>query len=449
MQTKITYIKTALFWISATAALYAQSATLTMEQALRRAKNGNKTIQLQVLEEQQAREQLRESKSHLMPQIAANLGYSYYFDRQVIFLPGFFAGTTNPVEDVAVGGRNTYNGVVSLQQPIVAIGAQQLVKASKIKEKLEREKTADLHNRVALQVSTRYLEMLMMNRQLDLLEQSVERNKSALKDARALFAQGRNLKTDTLRSAIAVSQMNSSVSYLKNNIEVAGMDLKRLIGWEEAGELLLTDSLEIDPTIRFSTHYQLEEALQSAEEHRRDISMQKLNIDLQHRRIKVAQAAWWPQLSLIGQYQLQAQSDDLKLDAYVWPSTSFVGLQLHVPIFNGNRTHSQIRQAKIKAEQEALQLTDLQAVVKTELATLVSQWKEGITQLDIQTTTVKAAEVNHRMIESRFKNGLSSRLELTDAELALTQTKINYLAAVYQLRRLDIQLQAATGLLTL
>lgn len=435
--------------MSTVTVLHAQTASLSMKEALDRAKNGNKTIQLQVLEERLAQEQVRESKSHLLPQIGANMGYSYYFDRQQIFLPGFFAGTTNPVEDVAVGGRNTFNGVVSLQQPILALGAQQLTKASKINEKLEREKTADLQSRVALQVSTRYLEMLMMNRQLELLEQSVERNKSALKDARALFAQGRNLKTDTLRSAIAVSQMNSSVSYLKNNIEVAAMDLKRLIGWEVSEEFQLSDSLEIDPGIRYSAYYKLEETGQLAEEHRKDVSIQKLSIDLQQRKIKVAQSAWWPQLSLIGQYQLQAQADDLKLASYVWPNTSFVGLQLNIPIFNGNRTHSQIRQASIKAEQEEIRLSDLKDAVKTELATLVSQWKEGITQLDIQTTTVNSAEVNHQMIEARFKNGLSSRLELTDAELALTQTKINYLATVYRLRLLDVQLQAAMGLLNL
>lgn len=53
------------------------------------------------------------------------------------------------------------------------------------------------------------------------------------------------------------------------------------------------------------------------------------------------------------------------------------------------------------------------------------------------------------MTEDRFKNGLGSRLELTDAELALTQAKINYLQAVYNLRILHTELQHALGVLEL
>lgn len=449
MQIKILYIVTAVLWINTGSVLYAQKKTLTLTEALEMAKQGNKSLQIQFLEEIHSQEMSRETKSNLMPSVSANLGYSHYFDRQVIFLPGSFVGTTNPVEDVAVGGRNAYNGVISLQQPILALGAHQLNKASKINEVLEREKTADLKSRVALQVSTRYLNMLMMNRQLDLLEQSLERNHKALRDARSLYVQGRSLKTDTLRSYIAVENIKSSVSYLKNSIEVSGMELKRLIGWQESEIMELTDQLEEGIDRNSSDFYQLDEALALAEENRKDLSIQKLSMDLQQKRVKAAKAFLWPMLFLIGQYQLQAQADDLKMDYYAWPNTSFLGLQLSIPIFSGNRSHAQISQAKIRSYQEEIRLRDLTDGIKTELATNISKRKEAVTQLDIQEMTVKSAELNHHMIDERFKNGLSSRLELTDAELALTQAKINYLHAIYNLRMLQVQWQQALGLLSL
>ena len=100
-------------------------------------------------------------------------------------------------------------------------------------------------------------------------------------------------------------------------------------------------------------------------------------------------------------------------------------------------------------QQEDILLNNLKDEVKTELATIISKWKEAVTQLDIQETTVKSAELNYRMIDDRFRNSLGSRLELTDAELALTQAKINYLNAVYNLRMLHVELQQALGLLRL
>ena len=449
MKINILNIVTVLLLINSVNVAHAQKRTLSLTDALKMAKHGNKALQVQVLEEINAKEITRETKGALLPTISGNVGYSHYFNRQAIFLPGSFTGTNKPVQDIAVGGKNVYNAYLSFNQPLIAPGIRQQIKSSAINEKIENEKTADLKSRVALQVSSRYLNILMMKRQLGLLDQSLQRNVKALQDSRALFEQGRGLKSDTLRSFIGVENLKSSVSYLKNNIEVSGIELKRLIGLENAAELELTGNLEFGMEGGQSMFYEVIEAFHIAEANRKDLNIQKLSIDLQQRNIKARQAMLLPQLSLIGQYQVQAQADDLRFGKYILPRTSFLGVQLTVPIFNGNRTKSQISQAKIKAAQEEIRLQDLKGEVKTALATIISKWKEARTQMDIQEITVQSATLNHQMLDDRFKNGLGSRLELTDAELALTQAKINYLNAVYNLRMLHIELQYALGLLTL
>lgn len=307
MKKNISYIVTMLLLISSVNIVYAQKKTLSLTDALEMAKQGNKALQVQVLEEINTKEKTRETKGALLPTISANLGYSYYFDRQVIFMPGSFAGTNKPVQDIAVGGKNIYNGFVSLYQPIFSPAAHQLIKASKINEKIESEKTADLKSQVALQVSTRYLDILMMNSQLGLLDQSLQRNIKALQDSRALLVQGKGLKADTLRSFIAVENLKSSISYLKNNVEVSGIELKRLIGLDDVSELALTDDLELGIEANKSEFYQVDEAFKIAEVNRKDLNIQKLSIDLQQKKLKATQAMLLPQLSLIGQYQIQAQ----------------------------------------------------------------------------------------------------------------------------------------------
>ena len=83
------------------------------------------------------------------------------------------------------------------------------------------------------------------------------------------------------------------------------------------------------------------------------------------------------------------------------------------------------------------------------MAAIISKWNEAIAQLEIQKTTVSSAELNYQMNEGRFKNGLGSRLELTDADLALTQARINRLRATYNLRMLYTEMQHSLGLLDL
>ncbi|MCS3554079.1 MULTISPECIES: TolC family protein [unclassified Sphingobacterium] len=449
MKTNILYIVTLLLLIGISKPLHAQKKMLALKDALEMAKQGNKAIQVQILEEIHAREITNEVKGGLLPSISANAAYSRYFDRQVIFLPGSFAGTDKAVQDVAVGGKNVYNVFATLNQPILAPGTHHLTKASKINESIQNEKTADLKSQIALLVSTRYLDMLMMNSQLDLLEQSLQRNKKALQDSRSLLAQGRGLKSDTLRSFVAVANLESSVSYLKNNVTVAGIELKRLIGLEDPAEIELSDNLELNIETSQHEFHQVDAALAIAEKNRKDLNIQELTIALQQKNMKVIQAELLPQLSLIGQYQLQAQADNFKFGQYALPRTSFLGLQLTVPVFNGNRTKSKINQSKIKMRQEEIQLNDLKDEVKTELATLISQWKEAVNQLNIQEKTVQSATLNHQMVDDRFKNSLGSRLELTDAELALTQAKINNLNAIYKIQVLHVKLKHAVGQLSL
>ncbi|WP_316841328.1 TolC family protein [Pedobacter gandavensis] len=427
--------------------MHAQERDLSLAEALAMAAKGNKELQIQTLEEIRYKEISRETKSRLLPSISATAGYSRYFDRQVIFLPGSFAGTDKAVEDVAVGGKNAFNGFLSLNQPVFMQNARRQKEAALINEKIQKEKTIDLESQLAFQISSSYFQLLLMSNQLNLQQQSLSRNVRALVDTRALFAQGRSLKVDTLRSFIAVENLKSSISYLRNNIEVSGIQLKRLIGLNESVVIKPTDSLNVE--LNQAESYTLDQALKTAELNRHDIRLQKLSIEQEEKLLSASKAERLPQASIIGQYQLQAQADHLRLGSYTLPRTSFLGFQLTVPIFNGNRTNAQINQAKIKVRQESIRLNDVKEEMNAELAAIISRWKEANTQLHIHQTTVDAAALNYTMMNDRYKNGLSSRLELTDAELALTQGKISYLQAVYHLKLLYVELQRSLGLLKL
>lgn len=447
MKNLLLIISTGLLLIAGSISLKAQQTTLSLSGALEMAKKGNKQLQAQALEEIYSAEQSKEISNGYLPNISAGASIVRYFDRQVIFMPGSFVNSNNAVEAVSVGGKNALNGFVSLYQPIIDPSIGRQLGVNKISEKIEKEKSIDLQRKIAYKVAALYLNMLLMNEQADLLDQSLQRNIRALIDSRLLFLQGKAIKADTLSNFIAVENIRSAVSYLKNNIEVSELELKRLIGMEKEGRIILTDKLEFDLAAGRSPFDSLDEALKIAAANRKDLGIQQLAIELQQQKTKAARAALMPKLSLIGQYQIQAQEDDFRFDT--WPRTSFVGLQFSVPVFDGNRTRSRTKQARIKAEQETIRLNDLKDEVKNRLGSILSKWEEALRQLDIQQATVVSAELNHRMMEDRFKNGRSSRLELTDAELALTQAKISYLQAVYNLKVLDVELKNALGLLEL
>ncbi len=419
---------------------------ISLSEALAMAAKGNKQVQIQMLEEIRQKEFTKEVRSQLLPSVTAGGNYLHYFDRQVIFLPGSFAGTTKPVQDIGVGGKQAFNGWVAASQPLLNEAARKQVKAALYDEKIQREKTADLKSNLGEQISISYFNMLLMQSQINLQQQSLLRNEKALRDTRSLFAQGRSLKADTLRAFIAVENLRSAISYLHNNLEVAGIHLKKLIGIDNVAAIELSDTLTSEVP---AMAYELGDAIETAGQMRKDITVRQLLTEKSKVVLAAAKAAQLPQLSAIGQYPLQAQADHFKLGQYVWPPTSFAGLQINVPIFSGSRIKSRISQANVQISQEAIGLEDLQHTVKSELAALLLQWREANEQLHIQKRTVELAMLSYDMMDDRYRNGLSTRLELADAELALTQSKINYLQAVYNQKVIQVQLKRAQGLLKL
>ena len=98
------------------------------------ARQGNKTLQIQILEENELLNKYGRVK----------VDFTRYISRSSLFIllrqtkyisAGSFAGTNKAVQEVAVGGRNAFNGFVSLYQPVMDLGLHRLTEASRINEK--------------------------------------------------------------------------------------------------------------------------------------------------------------------------------------------------------------------------------------------------------------------------------------------------------------------------
>lgn len=446
MKTNIKYYVIVLLMLSAILKTKAQDHALSLDEALRLAKENNKTLQVRSYEEKFAKEETRIAKANLLPAVSASGNYSYYFDRQVIFMPGSFTGEENiPVVDVAVGGKNAFNTYVSITQPVLSESARRQVRASKINEAIQEATTKDQKENLALHVSITYLRALLLHESIKLNRQSLERNLRSLDDSRSLLRQGKSLKVDTLRNFIVVENLKTTISYTESQLKITMLQLTQMIGLAHDGSVTLTDSLRHETDARYLAAVDL--ASGEALANRSDIQQMKLQIELNKNFVSQSKAQRIPTLSLVGAYQLQAQADNRKLDGYRWPKTSFVGIQANLPLFSGNRINSKIRQSNIRLQQSQLELSDANDKAKTEIATLENNLKEVYQRLHIQVKTVQAAEMNYKIVNDRYRNGLSSRLELSDAELALTEAKMNQLNSIYNVKIAKLQLDKALGLL--
>ncbi len=433
----------AFFTLSPNQPAQAQVRQLTMEQAVRLAIDKNRDLQVATMETSKSGHKVQEARGYALPTVAASAQYLYYFNKQVSFLPGSFVGLgDNQLATFRVGGSNALLAGVAVSQPLFQASIRSGIRAAQIDEAATSEGLTDVRAGVVTDVKKAYLDVLITQEQLRLQQQSIVRNEQALKDSRSLLAQGRASRVDTLRAFVTVENLRPTLIRLNNRVGITKTVLKRTMGLDEQESIDLQDSLRYDESLFVSPGIDaFFDAVQARPEVRRLELVEKLNQE----QITTQVAEKKPKLSAIGLVQSQSQANNFQVGDYKWPVSSYLGLQLNVPIFTGFRTNSRIQQAQITRRQSETQLANLKEIVRAQVKIGLSNVEESKLRIESQRQTISVAELGYRITRDRWKQGIASRLDLSDAELSLTQAKSNYLQAVYDYLTATVDLDKVLG----
>ncbi|MDF2186936.1 TolC family protein [Paraflavitalea sp. CAU 1676] len=419
----------------------AQSLSLSLPDAVSLAIKNNRSLKLSGLDIDKASEEIRVARSLSLP--TANVGgqYLHYF-----VMPAFFgfggSGGGDKIPYSRIGGRDQFAATLSVAYPIYNPSAKPVLREAQLNQ--QASKTAQKGNEVEVAAAVKrvYLGLLVIDQRLQLQYESLERNEKALQDARSLLAQGRGLRVDTLRAYTSVKNLQPDILKLKYALQVGKQQLVTLMGIDSLSQVQLTDSLVLakDEPIPAEA-----EVYEDAKTQRPDLQVLAISQLISDEQIQQAQAQRKPTVSLIGQYQLQSQAKGANFfDAY-WPSATFAGAQVVVPLFSGYKHQARISQAKITKDQSAVRLNDAQQQLKTEVVQVIANLQETFERMKTQVQVKETAKLSYDIIQYRYSKGVASRLELTDAELALTTAQLNYLEAVYEYLAARIELDRTRG----
>ncbi len=150
-------------------------------------------------------------------------------------------------------------------------------------------------------------------------------------------------------------------------------------------------------------------------------------------------------VSLVGQYQIQSQARKFDFANAYWPSASFAGAQVVLPLFTGYSNQAKIKQAELVQQQSGIRIKEAQQSLKTTVKQVIANLKETHDRMQTQLKVKETALLSYDIVAYRYAKGVTSRLELTDAELALTTAQLNYLEAVFEYLSAGIELARTRG----
>ena len=418
-----------------------QARSLSLQDAVLLASQHNRTLKANALDISIAGEQVRVAKSLSLPAAQLGAAYTHYFA-----LPAFFGfgenGSNSKIPYSRIGGRDQFSGTLSASYPVYNPVAAPSRRAAQLQENMSRAYYRQSSIDVAADVQQTYLGILVLAERLKLQHESLQRNEKALADSRSLLAQGRGLRVDTLRAFTAVQNLQPDILNLNYAIEVGKQQLITLMGLDSLATIALTDSLAVSSPEAIPDENSLyEEALRQ----RPDLQALALQQQVSEQQASLAKAARLPVVSIVGQYQLQSQARKFDFANAYWPSASFAGAQVVLPLFTGFSNQAKIKQAELAQQQSGIRITEAQQSLKTTVKQVIANLKETHDRMQTQLKVKETALLSYDIVAYRYAKGVTSRLELTDAELALTTAQLNYLEAVFEYLSAEIDLARTRG----
>lgn len=421
-----------------------QTRQLSLHDALELALSNNRDIRISNLDIDRAIQQTQVAKSQALPVVGITGLVSHYFKSPVFF--GFGTGTSgnDKIPYGRFGGLDQLGATLYIVQPVYNAGIQPVIQSAKLQERQNHLLVTGKQTDLTAQVKQTYIQLLVLKERIRLQKESMGRNQKALQDAKSLLAQGKALRVDTLRAYTSVKNLEPAILKLSYAIEVGKQQLKNLMGIDSVQQIELRDSLVLPATANVQSE---EEVYSKAKEHRPDLQVLDMQQQIADQQIKLAAAAMKPTVSLNAQYLLQTQTSQFNyFDAY-YPSTPFIGAQINVPIFNGYSNKAKVKQAKIEKEQSVIRSKNAYEDLKASVKQVVADVNETVARIQTSANVKETALMSYDITQYRYAKGVASRLELTDAELALTTAQSNYLEAVYDYLSARIAMEHTIGII--
>jgi len=166
---------------------------------------------------------------------------------------------------------------------------------------------------------------------------------------------------------------------------------------------------------------------------RPDVAAAQSSMLAAQKRVGVAQAAWFPDLSLTasGGFASSELGDLFKWSARSWG----IGALLSLPVFDGGRREAGVKGANAQWDAAAAGYREQVLVAFRDVEDQLSALRLLADQAGAQKQAVDAASRATVLSTSRYRNGYVSQLELLDArrsELANRRQALQVRAAQYQ-----------------
>jgi len=343
-------------------------------------------------------------------------------------------------QQIAVQKFNALSGVASLNMTIFDAHSIPALKAARSDRTAEQYAAAESKRLLAFEVSNAYLTTLSINQVLEASKHRLDFAKQALEAAKARYSAGLVSIHDVTRAELEYVTAEKGITQVRGQVETTYLQLGYLLDDTNTIQKKLTTP---EFLLRAGEEKPLEEGelIGQAQERRLDLNSLRWQAKGEHALVLEPTLKWLPSLALTGQYRYTNES------GLTGRSTNWnAGLTLTWAIFDGFNRNADYSERKALAY-----IADLN--VKAAMRQVDLDVRDALVSLANQRALLKQAMVanevaqkNAAEITELYRQGLTTVLEVADANVSLFEAEVELVRAQYGLGITYLNLEAALGL---
>lgn len=414
-----------------------EKLVLTLDECLRLALSGNPFVLATKEREAAAEAQVRDAASRFFPSV--NGQGSDILDKKVFTLefPSFVPG--EPPQRVKFDFTKTYQFTLAFSMPIFTGG--RLIsgfKQASYNLKATRETIRQSQQETVFSVKKVFYGYLLARDFAAVAGEAVALAEKHAANVKNLYDAGLASKFDLLRSEVQVANLKPQLIRARNSLELGELALKNLLGLDLARPVEVRGELGVVPL-----DLNIEEAVVRALRQRPELSQLDFQRRMAAEMVKIARGSGLPSVAIGGAYNFW--SNNFNFRNKNWESYYTISLNLNVPIFNGFASHAQVSQSKAVLRELELSGKGLAETIKLEVRQAVLNYGQAKESLSSQEKNVEEAAEAVRIAELNYAEGLATGLDVSTAQVALSQAKTNRSQALYDCVISLAQLDKALG----
>ena len=383
--------------------------SLTRQEAEKIALANNPRIQISQLIAKVQHQVVRERRADELPEVRGNLTAVAANDGSRLSSGTLTASTL--LEHAGMG--------VQLSQLVTDFGrTANLIASAKLQEKARLADAEASRQDIVLATDQVFFAVIESQETLKVAAQTVSARQSLTDQVSALTSSKLRSDLDLSFAQVNLSQAKLLQLDARNNLDAAMAAFSAVLGYEKQMNFQLIDDIGSLPALPPDADALIEQAIQN----RPDLQSLKFNEEAARKFSKAQHEQLLPTIGVLG---VVGETPVGSSQYFTTDWYGAVGGNVSIPIFNGFRFPAQAAEAALQAQVASERTRDLRDQVERDVKTAWLNANTALQRVTVTAELLKEANTALDLAKTRYDLGLSSIVELSQAELQQTEAAIS------------------------